>query len=498
MSDNYFLIAQKQLRQSELSGYFIGLLNGAFTGLLQNYNISNGYFGPNVVYATGMDQLISGQKTFTLSPNIPYTGTSGQSPSKLYVDTGDAFLQNQLNVLTNIVYISGDQLISGLKRFYTITINSGAVTGSFTVPSPTNSGDAVPLQYVTDQVSILNTGSFVHITGDETIDGIKRFINTGTIYTSSGNHESGVINLSQLTTTGQSIISRVISSGASLQSQINTINNSINNIDLTAAADVTGFGGVLSLNAQSGNIFTQGRGTVSATQVGNILNISGHTLNGYTGAFLGSKAIISGVDRQFIAYDNNYSVIPYVFAQIENNSGNPHITCDISGRDTNGFYALYSNIISGSGYNLTYIGWTGSGSVVNTIQGPQGLSGTAGVSISTNYVLMNYFAREIVTGLNIYEQFNYQNLDITEYSIGVSQVGISNGLGISGRIYARDVYNNKTVIKNFELFDTLESDYALSISPAYAIYPYDRIGIDISGKSTLSSGLCITIYAVAP
>lgn len=500
MADNLFLIASKQLRQADFSGYVLGVLQGSFNSLLGSYIQTNGYLGNNVLYLTG-DQVAQGNKTFLDNLSVRYSGISGSAPSQQFVLDQDFILQSQINSIS-LFAISGAHL-TGVERFVGqkylegAIINSGMVTGSLSVPTPFNSGDAVPLIYLQNQISIFTNNFLLNNSGNQNVSGILSFFNGGTAYVPIATNPSGAISLSQLDATGNNILNLLSVTGNNLQTQINSL-------DLTAAANVTGFGGVLSFNAQLGNIFSQGRGTVSCTQNGNIFNISGHTLDGYTGAFLGYTSIVNGNNQQFISYSNNYSVIPYVFTQLENSSGDPILNHYVSGRTTSGFHILLSSPTTTSNYNLSYIGFTGTGSIVNVIQGPQGLSGLQGLQgnpgvINSNLIISNYF-NSLSTGLAMYETFIPNDSTISPFfntlqinSIRVSCVITGSGsINLTGNVYKRDNFDSQTNLIGFNLNAGTRSN-TIFCDPIY-VDNSNIIGMDILAISSGCNKVSVSVF----
>jgi len=484
MSDNLFLIATKQIRNNDLSGYVLGIFQNNFTGLLGSYYQTSGYFGGYIVYSSGGNQTIYGTKSFFTSPNVPYSGSTGSAPSQQFVIDQISGVQSQITTLnaytTASAHLTGTERFLGYKYFDQVVINSGQITGQLTVPTPTSSGDAVPLIYLQNTISNLLNGNLLTSTGNQTASGIISFFNGGTIYAPIATTPSGVVPLTQLNTTGSNILALLSATGSNLQAQINALN-------LAAFASVTGFAGVLTFNAQSGNIFSQGRGTVTCTQNGNIFNVSGHTLDGYTGSFLGSIQINSGISSQFIGYGYNYNAIPHVFPQLINNSGDPLLEYYVSGRSTSGFNIVFSNTVGTSGYSLSYFGFTGTGSIINVVQGPQG----APSLIPITPITLNTYFRTGLTGAALWEWQLPQDFVLTGINLGCRVTG--SGAWYSGSIYTVDTNNNQTnftglYLNSGQYFSTINcsNNFFFAQSPG-------SIGIDIlslsSGMSKISIGL---------
>jgi hypothetical protein len=485
MADNLFLLATKQIRQNDLSGYILGVFQNNFTGILTTYYQTSGYFGNYIVYTSGGNQTIYGTKSFFTNPNVPYSGTSGSAISQQFVVDQIAGIQSQINGLNlysnAVAHLSGIERFSGYKYFEQLVLNSGQVTGELMVPLPVNSGDAVPLIYLQTQLSSLLGSNLLNTTGNQTASGIISFFNGGTVYVPIAIDPSGAIPLTQLDVTGNNILNLLSITGSNLQTQID-------NLDLAAAAAVTGFGGVLSFNAQSGNLFSQGRGTVTCTQNGNVLNVSGHTLDGYTGAFFGYSQIDSGVNTQFIYYPQVFSVSPYVFPQLINSSGDPFLSYYVSGLTTSGFNLVFSNTVSSSGYGISYFGWTGtSGSIINVVQGPQGAPSLIPI---TPLNFTTYFNGLATTGSGLYEWPFPQNFNLTGIKLGCRVTG--SGSWYSGKLYSIDQSNVQTNLTGITLNSGQFSSQVSCVNNPILVASSNRLGVDIlsisSGISNVSIG----------
>lgn len=493
MFDTNYNIALKQLRSAEIADFISGLNALQFTGLANAYSNYSQF-----AHITG-NEIITGSKVFNINPTVLYTGSTGQVVSKLYVDNQDIVLQNNINVnttgLQNVAHLTGrGETFIDEKRFEKIIFNSGRATGLIEVPYPSGPSGAINLEYLANYVANINS-YILYSSGDQNISGNKAFFGA-TVFLPTATDPSGGIPLQQLSNTGNNLISRLTTTGVILQNQIDNLT------DLAMLTGVSGFGGVLSFNTQSGNIFSQGRGSVTTTQVGNIFNVSGHTLQAYTGAFLGFTNLLSGVDRQFINYGKIYENIPYVFAQLESPSGNLSVNYYVSGRTNNGFNLIFSNTLTTSGYGLSYFGWTGSGAVVNTVQGPQGLQGRNGYNMATgDNVNINFYFDYIYTGLNLVENFICKDFTITGYAIGAVNSGrgpghLNSGASglqyfrpLTGEIYQRDTLNNKSTLFGFSFNSgQIYSGSGFDSSSYLSFVGSNRLGVDIfSGLSGISN-----------
>lgn len=489
MANQPFNVAKKQLREDELSIFISGLFFNAFTGIF-DASVVNSQFA----HLTGSETFL-GSKVFAINPFVNYTGTStGQTVALAFIQDREIFLQNNINATTTglqgVAHLSGLETVYGEKHLEKLIINSGRVTGRLEVPYPINTSGAVSLEYLTNTLSTLNSLN-LYVSGDQLVSGNKRLIGDGAIYVPTATHPSGVVPLSQLTSTGNNILNKLTLTGLNIA----ILQNQIDSIDLTVAANVTGFGGVLSLNAQSGNLFTQGRGTVTTVQNGNVLSISGHTLDGYTGCVLGSAIISSGVDRQFIGYGRNFSVAPHVFTQLISISGVSGITSFVSGEITSGFHIVFNNNVNTSGYVLNFMAMTGTGALVNVVVGPageRGISGANGLSVTGDNVNLGFYFNSVYTGIALAESFVSKNFRVSGWAVGCVDYGTGSQV-LTGNFYQRTTGNNKVNIVGFSLgTGAYFTGVYLNSLPTFS--GLNRLGVDILAKSTGISKLSLGLF----
>lgn len=257
------MIAVKQIDQAQLAAFVALFSSGStFSGNLLAYINGSGTFGPNVVY-TYSDQTITGNKTFLLSPHVPYsgdvnsvvsaqyiidyitllsgygattyatpamiTGASGVSNAALLAVSGSLYasITGASGVLAagggggggapNAVFQSGDQTISGLKTFI----------GAIGVGNPTATGHAVNLGFITGMSGILGAGNstllsgyleanFVHkgLSFGDIISGLKTF--TGALTIGNPTNTGHAVNLGYLTGVSgslQTLINNIVVTG---------------------------------------------------------------------------------------------------------------------------------------------------------------------------------------------------------------------------------------------------------------------------------------------
>lgn len=231
----------KQINQAELAAAISGVLTQAlapvFTDQINNSGLS---FGPSVVYATGQNQTVSGQKTFVLSPNIPYSGGSGQAVSMQYV----------LDKITSLG-------IGGIQNF-----TGGSVSSYFYVPNPVVGSGAVNLDY-------LRSLNVLYATGNQVVSGTNTF--TGNIYVPNATSGFQAVPFVQFALSGNNYVSGLNASGQSLLARIQNLEyisvtgsgssgvSALNN--LTGHLSLTGAGAILVINQANGFIISGGLST---------------------------------------------------------------------------------------------------------------------------------------------------------------------------------------------------------------------------------------------
>lgn len=76
--------------------------------------------------------------------------------------------------------------------------------------------------------------------------------------------------------------------------------------------------------------------------------------------------IVNGVNTQFLPYGTTYSGIPYVYAELRNDTTDPLLMWSISGKSTSGCYIRLSNFTTSSNYFVD---------LSSTISGHGGITG---------------------------------------------------------------------------------------------------------------------------
>ena len=251
----------KQLNQLELYHAITGSMESGFNQLFSNSAATGLYLGYSVVYVTGGNQTISGQKTFSTSPNIPYTGTSGQPVSLRYLS----------------------DLMNGLQ-----TGNFSGITASeyLYVPAPNSGRSAVNLDYIKSLGVVYSTGSQV-VSGDKTFSG-RIFVPTAT-----GGSQS--IPFVQFQASGQNYLNLLSQSSGDLSSRI---------VNLEYISQTgSGASGVRSINQLTGNVNFTGAGNVFLYTSGtNGIVFSGNPSIGPSGAS-GVSFIYKGNWTEGVSYN---------------------------------------------------------------------------------------------------------------------------------------------------------------------------------------------------
>jgi len=246
---------------------------------------------------------------------------------------------------------------------------------------------------------IINGQNFV-ISGDTgnligyvTINSLQT---TGSTLDNKINSLSGYSNntfstINNLQNTGQQNYNLIIglsgalnSSGSNLQSQINNLYSKDNSSGFLNFA-VTGISITGGLGITGGIIFT-GIGGFNIIQSGNIINFSGgggggtivnnsFYVNSGSGLFVFQTPVETGISQKFINFPTTLNLNPTVTCSLNNSSVNNIISYQLSGTTTTGYWLLFSNIISHTGY------------IVNTFA-----ANSTGTGLATTVIINNNIA----------------------------------------------------------------------------------------------------------
>lgn len=387
------LIQTKQIDPVSLDAFVFNAISGeAFSGILANYIANSGFMGYNVVWTTGGAQTVLGTLTFANSPFVPYVGTSGTAPSRLYVDA---------SIALNISGFSGYATGHFLSAYNAQTVYGyNTFVDAVTVGTPSGSGEAVNIYYLLNvsgalqnQISNVTVNNVVYQTGTQIIGGSKTFANEVYVpipVTSSGAVPKSYVD-SHSSTNGVDLVSNQTISGIKtfVQSPIVPIATSPTQVpqlaQLTALGTViggvNGFAGVLTINGTSGAsgaVYLNGAGTVTMTQCGSIFYFSGNSA-GNTQLYSAQVPLPSGITGISFSFATGFAALPTITCAIENTgTSNTFITPRIYGKSTGSFGIALSAATPDSSYICDFIAIPtfSGGSGFFGLQGAQGNPGS--------------------------------------------------------------------------------------------------------------------------
>lgn len=388
------LISTRQISQPELTTFVNAAVSGgSFSGMMQAYVSSSGYLGNTVVYATGGTQSVATFLAFLTSPTVQYSGsTDFSAASQGFVQDKVVYYVNSLSgtMTGSFVPLYGNTTVNGYKVFtgalgvgaavtdidainlaYLRVVSGVLQTGinSVIVPNvvttntaqnitaqksfdvsplvvtPTNPSGAVPLSYVTG----LNIAGAVNITGDQTINGVKTFVQPPVVPIATQLNQA--VPLQQLNALGVSM------------------------------GGLSGFAGVASINgstgAASGAVYIQGAGTVTISQCGAIFYVSGITANN-TQLYSAQIPLPSGITGFSFTFPTgsgqSFGQIPTITQSLAVLAGDVgFVTSTLYSPSTGGFYVAFSTGIPTTGYALNFTAIpVASGSGFFGLQGADG------------------------------------------------------------------------------------------------------------------------------
>ena len=367
----------------------------SLTAALLDYFTNTGWLGAGAVMATGGSQFIYGQKSYDVSPFVP-TGSANLSGSAslLFVKDYVSGVINNYSGWSSGEYVSRSlsQTVAGTKTFssnvfvprasdtgHAMNLRDGQIISgvlrsgidSITVANvlydgavanqritgrhiydispygvtPTHPSGFVTLDYVTG--TGLSVGNTVKLTTDQTISGIKTFVNSPIIPIALNANEP--IRKSQFDAT----------------------------INLLVAASGTGnFVGVASVNSKSGIVLIEGQGGVSIVECSGIIYVSGNAQN--TNLYSVSLPLTSGITGVVFNYATGFSLEPNVVGTLKYaGQGNLQFVDDvILNSTTGGFSVAFSTGIPSTGYyyNFSAIPVSGSSGFLG-VKGDRGFPG---------------------------------------------------------------------------------------------------------------------------
>lgn len=544
MANNLIKLAQLD---PEISGYITGLLGQNFTSFAVLFGNNSGNFGSGVLYVNA-NQTLYGQNTFALSPNVPYSGGTGQAVSQQFVLDQVAYLETQLINPSGFATITGSQAFAGTQTFAFIQAETGLFQGACFVPLTSNPSGAVNLGF-------LQSLGLVYNTGNQNIGGYFNFAISPDMPAPIGNNSA--VRYQDL-----------VSASGIITTSYQTADNGLSSrIGVLETGNVAGFAGILSINGHSGRSIIKGCGGITVTQVGGLtrisggnsyvntkeaqvqstaipsgvssyyipfspsfssnpvvvgdlsshgqslfnFNLSGISESGFsvlfnspinnTGYVFNSIAgtpdadsatiwmgtpITSGLQTQFIPFTNSFNYTPIVFGALQSVSGPSIYTHVISGTSTTGFYVVFNAPVASTGYVFNSFAASGIGTLGLTIVSVSGEQGPQGASP----INVCFYDQTLITGSAIHEEFVSQHYTITGWAAGCNVVSAS---ALSGTVYIRDFSNTKTKLFDFGIGASSFGQYSY-FSSGYSVPSLSRIGIDLLTGSNDMSGLSIGIF----
>lgn len=378
----------KQIEEQELENFVFARSTGEkFNESLLSYFSNSGWVGPNVLYTTGIDQNILGQKTFNLEPFLP-TGSLNLSgaASKLYTNDHVSGRINQLSGWASGSFISRtlDETVGGIKTF----------TSNAFVPRASNTGHATNLRDLQIASGVLRSGIDNVTISDVLFQGTTQRVTGQKIFDASPlvvtpTNPSGAVPLSYVT--GLSITTAVSRTG--LNENINGVktfvqspvvpvalssNQAVNKAQLDAGLANVAVGtgsiqGVTNVNGISGSVVIDGAGGITVLTCSGILYVSGNAQS--TNFYSVSIPLSSGITGISFSYNPVFSIEPNVVGTLEYaGQGSLGFIQDvIYNSTTGGFGVAFSSGIPSTGYfyNINAIPVSG-GSGLLGLQGDRG------------------------------------------------------------------------------------------------------------------------------
>lgn len=413
----------------------------AFSGNFGSYVTNGGYMGPNVVWTSGGQQIISGVKTFDSSPRVPYSGNTGTAPSTLLVLD---LISNYSGWATGAYSSAGLLGASGVLA--TTIFQTGAalskvqVTGSSTIQAVNFTGLGGTL--------IFQSGAFVFISGGAGGGGGGSVLVTGSSAISSANF-TGVGSTSVTYNGTYVLISGAAGADATLSGFVE------NNFVHRGAIDesISGF-----------KIFTGNPWVPAPTALSGVVNLA--YLTGVSGVLVSQAGSIS----------NTYYI-----------TGTGVVSISASGTTINNTISVTSGNINmtNTGTNVTTSMTVTNGTINSNIYAN---------SLTGNFVNMSWFFDEysLATGLNQLESFVGRTFIFTGYAIGVINTGTQGSF--SGSFYQRNTINAKTNFVSFGL--PIGQIFSGRGGFSQEITGMNRVGLDIFSIGTGITGLTVGLFGV--
>lgn len=500
---------------------FLTGVSGVLQSAISNVSVAN-------AVTLGGTQTISGDKTFTISPTVPYPTATGDAVNKAYVDSLP---------VTGVVHTTGTETIDGVKTFVQSPV----------VPLATTYNQAAQKQQVDALAVSLSIGTgYGNFAGVSSIAGTTG-IASGRVYMqSAGGVEilvcSDTITISGITpSTTQFYSARVplVSGITGLSFIFPTGNPFTATPTVVPALEVSGANGSF-FNYYLYNVTTGGFNMAFQTGIpgsGYVLNVNATPVSGGSG-FMGIQGIagLPGASfnyRGFWGAGNTYANRDWVYYQPNSASYaclNTHISTSFNAPAGTGssFWGIMSSGVPGPTGYWVYRGNYDTGAVYANTQSVSlsgstyGFTGTSITNVSPssltggwtivakagdlgyfinsgiitgNFVTVSFFLDPVSTGLSLGEAFVSSNFQYTGYALGCVTSGRQPDQGnfiLTGSIYVRDfATNTKTPLQIFTLNTGVYNKFSGNF--AYTITGMDRIGFDLtstlSGITKLSVGL---------
>ena len=494
------LISTRQINPDQLQLAVQQYASGAaFDANILSYLNNSGALGPVAMTLTG-DQTATGIKTFLNSPIVPYSGSTGSAPSRLYVDTRDLVLSGaltgQLSTSSSAALVAASGVLAA-QNVSTSGVLQTAITANGTSITSLSG-------YVNGASGAL---SAVRVTGSSTI-ALANFTGLGgTLVIHSGD--------------------KIYISGAAGGGSSNT---SVTGSAAISAPNLTGVGSVV-VSYNGTYVLVSGAPGVDAAFSGYVENSYVHRYGdeSITGvktfvssplvpaATIGTQAVnlnqLSGTSGVLVAAQavtNNYWITGTgVVTTSFNASGNINNTFSITSGNTYVYntgvttstFTIYSGdaSVSNSGTATNTFNTSGAATVTNNGTATNNFNGqTTNVTnlsgITGNFVNMSFWYDEsnLSTGLNTIEAFVSRSFYFTGYGLAVINTGTQGFF--SGSFYQRTSTNAKTNFIDFSLnsgmFFTGVGGYNQEISGM------NRVGLDIYRIGTGITGLSVGLFGV--
>jgi Na+-transporting NADH:ubiquinone oxidoreductase subunit NqrA len=487
------VVTRKQANQGEV---FVKIQNGFELDELHNVNINhrnalvdkniirydslsgiwfndtiNSVLPNSIVYNTG-NQIISGNKTFDVFPVVSGNKLITGLDLSSYATTSNLFstgsiLDNKINSLSgyvsgisaggllpnSIVYVTGNQTISGTKTFANNLEVQG--TGIFNALDLSNISEfnfsGTNINLINGNVNI--SGGTLYISGNAVLTGVNlnayattaNLFATGSTLDNKINSLSGYVNSQDIIFSGQTF-----NTGSRLDNKINALSGYVNSQDIIFSGQTASTGSILDnkINSLSGYVsgISAGGGLPST-----IVYVTGNQLISGNKTFINNIAVsgtgdfnsvkVSNIDKLFLSgidilITGNSSINVYNAIYI---SGNPVLTGVIPSSQiiTDVVYTTGNQIISGvktfaSRPTVNGTGVLLSGEAINFTLPNTIVYTTGDQIISGNKTFLNNLQ---VSGTGIFQDINIINLNELVISGAKIIIGGDSGVYSSSNIY---------------------------------------------------------------